>query len=100
MCSVLKVHSLTHHIANSTNTSRSSDMKAAKSFLIAMGAYLTCWSPFCLILFIEVCTGKKLSKETAPLVCLWIGYISLNPLIYRGNTNNLEMLCLRCSRIS
>lgn len=59
-------------------------MKAAKSFLIVMGVYLTCWSPFCLILFIEVCTGEKLSKGTATLVCLWIGYMnsSLNPLIY------------------
>lgn len=68
---------------DSTFHSTKNEMRVARSFLIIIGLYVLCWTPFCLILASEIVLRRKLSEE-ASLICLWIGYINscVNPFIY------------------
>lgn len=68
---------------NRRNFSRTSDIQTAKSFLIVIGVYFLCWTPFCFTLALDIILSKKINSTVA-LVCLWIGYSNsgVNPLIY------------------
>ncbi|XP_022804309.1 octopamine receptor Oamb-like [Stylophora pistillata] len=60
-----------------------SDIRTAKSFLIVIGAYFFCWTPFCVKLFLETLKKEKINPKVS-LIFLWLGYTNscLNPLIY------------------
>ena len=55
----------------------------ARTLFIVILAYMICWSPFCVILFIEIGLARKISSSVT-LICLWIGYANsfVNPIIY------------------
>ena len=65
------------------NFPRASDIQTAKSFLVVIGVYFLCWTPFCVTLMLDIIMSKKINSTVA-LICLWIGYINscLNPLVY------------------
>lgn len=60
-----------------------SDIRTAKSFLMVIGAYFLCWTPFCVTLILDIIMKEKINSKVS-LICLWFGYTNscLNPLIY------------------
>ncbi|XP_031549302.1 5-hydroxytryptamine receptor 1F-like [Actinia tenebrosa] len=98
-------HSL-HSSADSDGSSKNSDknftkneMRVARSFLIVIGLYVLCWTPFCLILALEIFLRRKLSEE-ASLICLWIGYTNscVNPFIYTWKYRQFRCALIRLWR--
>ncbi|XP_032219949.2 alpha-1A adrenergic receptor [Nematostella vectensis] len=63
---------------------RQTDIRIAKGFLVVIGAYFVCWTPFCVGLAVDIVTREKRTDETLSLVFLWCGYANslLNPVIY------------------
>ena len=70
-------------------TSRASLTKAIKldkgvvTLLVVISTYLLCWSPFCVLLFVEVGRGEKV-RGCASMVTMLIGFTNscCNPIIY------------------
>ena len=60
-----------------------SDIRTAKSFLVVIGAYFLCWTPFCFTLILDIIMMEKMNSKVS-LIFLWLGYTNscLNPLIY------------------
>ena len=50
-----------------------SDIRTAKSFLVVIGAYFLCWTPFCFSLILDIIMMEKINSKVS-LICLWIGY--------------------------
>lgn len=71
--------------SNLATTARSaSAKKGALTVLIVIGTYVVCWSPFCLLLFIQMSRGKSVGGPTADLTTMFIGFANsaCNPIIY------------------
>lgn len=66
-----------------TRHPHASDIRTAKSFLMVIGAYILCWTPFCVTLFLDIIMKEKINSKVS-LIFLWLGYTNscLNPLIY------------------
>ena len=58
--------------------------KGALTVLIIIGTYMVCWSPFCLLLFVQMSCGKRTGGPTADLITMFIGFANsaCNPIIY------------------
>ena len=58
--------------------------KGALTVLIVIGSYLACWSPFCLLLFVQMAQGKTAGGPTADILTMFIGFANsaCNPIIY------------------
>lgn len=58
--------------------------KGALTVLIVIGTYILCWSPFCVLLFIQMACGKDTGGQTADLITMFIGFANsaCNPIIY------------------
>lgn len=63
--------------------STKNELRVARSFLTIVGFYFLCWTPFCLLLMIELVTRTKLTEQGS-LICLWFGYVNscFNPFIH------------------
>lgn len=57
--------------------------KGLATLLVVTLAYLVCWSPFCIMLFIEIGSGKKINGPFGILAML-VGFVNscCNPVIY------------------
>ena len=57
--------------------------KGLATLLVVTLAYLVCWSPFCIMLFIEIGSGKKINGPFGTLAML-MGFVNscCNPIIY------------------
>ena len=71
---------------NSLETARinSPAKKGVITVLIVIGTYMVCWSPFCILLFIQMSQGKEAGGPAADLVTMFIGFANsaCNPIIY------------------
>lgn len=78
-----KTSSIRQAFKQARRHSHSSDIRTAKSFLMVIGAYFLCWTPFCVALFLDIVTKEKINSKVS-LICLWLGYSNscLNPMIY------------------
>lgn len=58
--------------------------KGVLTVLIVIGTYMVCWSPFCLLLFVQMGCGKDAGGQTADLITMFIGFANsaCNPVIY------------------
>ena len=58
--------------------------KGVLTVLIVIGTYMVCWSPFCLLLFIQMGCGKSAGGQTADQITMFIGFANsaCNPIIY------------------
>lgn len=61
-----------------------STRKGALTILIVIGIYMACWSPFCVLLFVQMACGKSAGGPTADLITMFIGFANsaCNPIIY------------------
>ena len=57
--------------------------KGVVTLLVVIMTYMLCWSPFCVLLFVEISTGEKV-QGSAGMVTMLIGFANscCNPLIY------------------
>ena len=71
---------------NSLETARinSPAKKGVITVLIVIGTYMVCWSPFCILLFIQMSQGKEAGGPAADLITMFIGFANsaCNPIIY------------------
>lgn len=71
---------------NSDATARAnfSVKKGVLTVLIVIGTYMVCWSPFCVLLFIQMGYGKSAGGQTADQITMFIGFANsaCNPIIY------------------
>ena len=60
-----------------------SNSKGVVTLAIVTGCYLVCWSPFCVLLFVEIARGDKI-KGPAGMVTMFCGFANsaCNPVIY------------------
>lgn len=67
-----------------TTRTRASTRKGALTVLIVIGIYMVCWSPFCVLLFVQMARGKSTGGPTADLITMFIGFANsaCNPIIY------------------
>ncbi|XP_022785903.1 alpha-2Da adrenergic receptor-like [Stylophora pistillata] len=67
-----------------TRTNVASGRKGALTILIAIGTYVVCWSPFCLLLIVQTAHGKATGGPTVDITTMFIGFANsaCNPLIY------------------
>lgn len=58
--------------------------KGVLTVLIVIGTYIVCWSPFCVLLFVQMACGKSAGGPTADLITMFIGFANsaCNPIIY------------------
>lgn len=65
-------------------TGHASAKKGALTLLIVIGTYVACWSPFCLLLFVQMTRGKTAGGPTADIATMLIGFANsaCNPIIY------------------
>lgn len=58
--------------------------KGVLTVLIVIGTYMVCWSPFCVLLFVQMSCGKSAGGPTADLITMFIGFANsaCNPIIY------------------
>lgn len=61
-----------------------STRKGVLTVLIVIGTYMLCWSPFCILLFVQMACGKSTGGPTADLITMFIGFANsaCNPIIY------------------
>ncbi|XP_065053157.1 5-hydroxytryptamine receptor 1F-like [Rhopilema esculentum] len=73
--------------------------RPAKTLLLIICIYFLTWSPFCLLLLIEIACKKKLYPLFS-LVFLWIGYSSslLNPLLYFLRYKKFQRVVIKHAR--
>lgn len=71
-------------LAARTNASASMARKGVLTVLIVIGTYIVCWSPFCVLLFVQMACGKSAGGQTADLITMFIGFANsaCNPIIY------------------
>ena len=64
-------------------TTKLSQHKGVATLLVVILAYLVCWSPFCIMIFVEIGTGKKVNGPYGILAML-AGFANscCNPVIY------------------
>ena len=57
--------------------------KGVVTLLVVTLVYLVCWSPFCILLFVEIGTGKKIAGPYGTVAML-VGFANscCNPVIY------------------
>ena len=61
-----------------------STRKGVTTVLIVIGTYVACWSPFCILLFVQMARGKTAGGQTADIITMFIGFANsaCNPIIY------------------
>lgn len=61
-----------------------STRKGVTTVLIVIGTYVACWSPFCVLLFVQMACGKTAGGPTADIITMFIGFANsaCNPIIY------------------
>ena len=61
-----------------------STRKGVTTVLIVIGTYVACWSPFCILLFVQMACGKTAGGPTADIITMFIGFANsaCNPIIY------------------
>ena len=61
-----------------------STRKGVTTVLIVIGTYVVCWSPFCILLFVQMACGKTAGGPTADIITMFIGFANsaCNPIIY------------------
>lgn len=71
----------------------------AKTLLLIICVYFFTWSPFCILLLIEIALEKKLTSSIS-LVFLWIGHSSsmLNPILYFLRYRKFRTLAVKLVR--
>lgn len=74
----------TRRNSNSAVRARASARKGVLTVLIVIGTYLVCWSPFCVLLFVQMIYGKNAGGQTSDLITMFIGFANsaCNPVIY------------------
>lgn len=67
-----------------TARTNASTRKGVLTVLIVIGTYIVCWSPFCVLLFVQMACGKSAGGPTADLITMFIGFANsaCNPVIY------------------
>ena len=73
--------------------------KPAKTLLLIICVYFFTWSPFCILLLIEVAMKKKITSGMS-LIFLWIGHTSslLNPIMYFLRYRKFRVLAIKLYR--
>ena len=73
--------------------------KGVVTLLIVILAYLVCWSPFCVLLIIELAQGKKV-KGPASVLTMFIGFFNscCNPIIYSVKYKHFRSVLKRLVR--
>lgn len=68
----------------------------AKTLLLVICVYFFTWSPFCILLLVEIALERKLTSDFS-LVFLWIGHSSclLNPILYFLRYRKFRVLSVR-----
>ncbi|KAL9975374.1 hypothetical protein ACROYT_G012529 [Oculina patagonica] len=69
---------------DSAARTNASARKGVLTVLIVIGTYIVCWSPFCVLLFVQMACGKSAGGPTADLITMFIGFANsaCNPIIY------------------
>ena len=75
--------------------------KGVVTLIVVILAYFACWSPFCVLLFIELGQGRKV-KGPASLLTMFVGFLNscCNPIIYSVKYQRFRTVLIRLIRKS